>query len=431
MQNSTKPPQSRLLERPLAERSLAGVAASIANYTNIAVGFVRAAFVISIFFGGIGLGAYAAGWILIRAEGDDESLVEKWLGNAKSLSSWIGLGLLAIALIIVMGSIGAFSGTAMLAIGLVVLGVLAFRGSFDDGMLNFNRPRPPPPAAGAVDVLAPDAPNVADDDADAHDDVADDAHDDDDADGVAEGGSDIEAAREEFDAEIPVPVGGEPLVPTEPPSHVVTVPPRPPRRRSRLGRFTLAALLISVGSMAVADTGGVIDFSPGAYFAVALIMVGAGLAIGTVYGRAYSLVFIGLLLVAMLQVTSWFDLRLGGGFGDPTYRVESVVELESDYRLLAGQLRLDFSRLDPVGTVSTEVSLGAGEMLVELPSDVNLIIDMRVVVGELTTPDGTYNGTDLRRVFEHHPEGAVGTINIDAEVGFGQLHIDLDTPLGG
>ena len=57
----------------------------------------------------------------------------------------------------------------------------------------------------------------------------------------------------------------------------------------------------------------------------------------------------------------------------------------------------------------------------------NVIVDMRVVAGEINAPNGDFNGTDLTRVFEHHPEGAEGTLIIDAEVGFGQLNLDLES----
>ena len=110
MEQNTQTQTSNKLERPLEGRSIAGVAASLAHYFNIPVGYIRVALVISAIFGGVGIAAYIAGWVLIQEEGEDESLIEKWLANAKSPSSWIGLGLVAIAIIILVGSIDAFSG---------------------------------------------------------------------------------------------------------------------------------------------------------------------------------------------------------------------------------------------------------------------------------------------------------------------------------
>ena len=128
MTNDTRPVR---LERPVDDRSIAGVAAALSRYFNIPVGLVRVGFVIAAFFGGLGLAAYAVGWVLIREEGDDESLLEQWLGNISSPSSWIGLILIGIAVVALASSFGGLSGTAVFALALIVLGVLMYRGTFE------------------------------------------------------------------------------------------------------------------------------------------------------------------------------------------------------------------------------------------------------------------------------------------------------------
>ncbi len=388
------------LERPVDDRSIAGVAAALSRYFNIPVGLVRVGFVIAAFFGGLGLAAYALGWVLIRDEGDDESLLEQWLGNISSPSSWIGLILIGIAVVALASSFGGLSGTAVFALALIVLGVLMYRGTFDDGV--------PSAATGSTTagVSVAEPPSSGEPAAESGEDT------------------DLEAARDELDEAVPVPDTGPP--PSPPPAiPMTTVPPRPKRPRSNVGRFTYAALLIVLGSMAVADTSGLIEFALSDYFAVALLLVGAGLLVAVLYGRAYSLIFVGLLLVVALQFTSWFDVELGGGFGDPVFNVDSVEELESEYRLLAGELRVDLSDLAPVGDVATEISLGAGELTIEVPDDVNVIVDVRVVAGELNIPTGQVNGTDIDRRVELRPEGATGTLEVDASIGFGQLNVTV------
>jgi hypothetical protein len=156
------------------------------------------------------------------------------------------------------------------------------------------------------------------------------------------------------------------------------------------------------------------------------VVTGLGLAVGAVFGRAYFLVLVGLCLVATVQVASWVDIELGGEFGDPTFSPDSVAQLEDEYRLVAGQLNLDFGSLDPTDTVSTEVSLGAGELTIIVPDDMSVVIDTHIVAGEYTAPDGThYSGTDLSWTYTQNPDGADGTLLIDASVGFGQLNVRL------
>lgn len=48
---------------------LGGVAAAIANQSGIDVSLVRLGFVVSLFFGGLGVLAYLAAWLLIPEEG--------------------------------------------------------------------------------------------------------------------------------------------------------------------------------------------------------------------------------------------------------------------------------------------------------------------------------------------------------------------------
>lgn len=55
---------------------IAGVAAAIAERTGVDVALVRLGFVVSLFFGGLGVVAYAAGWLLIPEEGQAKSTAE-------------------------------------------------------------------------------------------------------------------------------------------------------------------------------------------------------------------------------------------------------------------------------------------------------------------------------------------------------------------
>ena len=61
MEQSTHVQEEAGIERPKEGRSILGVSAAITNYFNIPVGLIRAGFVRSVFFGGLGIAAYAAG----------------------------------------------------------------------------------------------------------------------------------------------------------------------------------------------------------------------------------------------------------------------------------------------------------------------------------------------------------------------------------
>jgi phage shock protein PspC (stress-responsive transcriptional regulator) len=56
---------------------LAGVASGLAGYAGIDVLIVRIAFVVLTFLGGAGIPLYLACWLLIPAEGCDQSIAAK------------------------------------------------------------------------------------------------------------------------------------------------------------------------------------------------------------------------------------------------------------------------------------------------------------------------------------------------------------------
>lgn len=77
----THQPSNRLT-RPRRGRIIAGVAAALAERTGVDVGLVRLGFVVSLFFGGLGVVAYVAGWLLIPEEGQQKSTAENMFGSS-------------------------------------------------------------------------------------------------------------------------------------------------------------------------------------------------------------------------------------------------------------------------------------------------------------------------------------------------------------
>src|SRR5206468_12595381 len=74
-------------------------------------------------------------------------------------------------------------------------------------------------------------------------------------------------------------------------------PPRAPRERSPLGWVTLGFALAASGIVAMLRESGALHLSLGQALAVPLTIIGAGLLVGTVVGRARWTVLLGLLLV--------------------------------------------------------------------------------------------------------------------------------------
>jgi phage shock protein PspC (stress-responsive transcriptional regulator) len=71
------------LSRSADDRMLAGVAGGIARYLNADVTLVRIAFAALTLMSGAGAVLYAAAWLLIPADGEDESVAAAWLASRR------------------------------------------------------------------------------------------------------------------------------------------------------------------------------------------------------------------------------------------------------------------------------------------------------------------------------------------------------------
>ncbi|MCP3974220.1 MAG: PspC domain-containing protein, partial [bacterium] len=161
-----------------------------------------------------------------------------------------------------------------------------------------------------------------------------------------------------------------------PPAYVyqrATRPPKPPRPRSYLGRLTVGAMFVTLGVMGALDALDVTSPTSRHYAAAAVLVIGAGLLVGTIIGRSRGLIFLGLLLLPVLAVAAITDFRIGTTFDSVDLRLSSVAEIDAAYQLEAGHLHLDLTEVDFSGqTVAVDLDLGVGELIVEVPRNVTV-----------------------------------------------------------
>ena len=129
MTDSTQTPngsQTRTrLERPQDGRVVAGVAAGLAQYTQVSTGLVRLAFIIATVFGGFGLLAYVVAWLIMPAKGEARPVVENWLEDLNTAGRATGALLIGVLAFVVIAALIP-GGTAMAA-ALLIIGVLVAR----------------------------------------------------------------------------------------------------------------------------------------------------------------------------------------------------------------------------------------------------------------------------------------------------------------
>lgn len=110
------------MERPAAGRVLAGVSAAIARPTGIPTWLARLAFVVTSLLGGLGVLLYAAGWLLIPSEGEEQTVAERWLGAVDTPSSRIGAVLIGLAAVVALTWLFPFG--VVVVVALLVAGLL-------------------------------------------------------------------------------------------------------------------------------------------------------------------------------------------------------------------------------------------------------------------------------------------------------------------
>lgn len=125
-------PSSRRLTRSSSDRVIAGVAGGLGRYFSIDPVVIRIAFIVGAFFGGAGLIAYGAAWLLVPS--DDGKARAGAAGVARRLGIAVGL-IVLVFVAMVAGFFGVSSGgETTVAIIVLVAGGLLVVGAFTGGM---------------------------------------------------------------------------------------------------------------------------------------------------------------------------------------------------------------------------------------------------------------------------------------------------------
>jgi phage shock protein C len=83
---TTDQPAARQLRRSADDRMLAGVAGGIARYLDVDVTLVRVVIAALALLNGIGLALYIVAWLLLPADGADQSLAAAWIAGRQDRS---------------------------------------------------------------------------------------------------------------------------------------------------------------------------------------------------------------------------------------------------------------------------------------------------------------------------------------------------------
>jgi hypothetical protein len=120
-----------------------------------------------------------------------------------------------------------------------------------------------------------------------------------------------------------------------------------------------------------------------------------------------------------------FGLPMGGGVGERTPHPQTAGDLAGGFELAAGQMRLDLRDVAfPAGTTRTKVDVGFGEATVIVPRGVEVVVDGRVVAGQVAAFGRTEDGLGVDTTQASGAGPRAPRLEIDARVGFGQLRVE-------
>jgi phage shock protein PspC (stress-responsive transcriptional regulator) len=367
------PGPRRLVRTP--DGKIAGVAAGIGHYVGVDPTVVRIAFILLAFVGGIGILLYGVGW-LVMPKGEISTLRDA----GTTVDSWT-IGALA-ALVVGVGLLFGWHGFDD---GFQVVAGLALIGG---GIWLLVRDRPP--REPSVPATTPPSPPPS---------------------APPEGADPVRSADETASTvETHGAEGAEPAAPS-----------------SRRGAITAGVVsLLSIGAALViaGSLSGWFDASASVVLAAALVVVGAGLVLASVVGRARWLFVVGIVLTCALLTAAAVEPLIDDGVGEKTVAPATLVQLQSRYEHGIGDFTVDLRNVALDGkTRRVEVELGIGSLTVLVPKARSLVVDAHVDAGKLLLPDGrTANGWDESLRYARGAAGK-GALVIDLEMGFGDAQV--------
>ncbi len=196
-------------------------------------------------------------------------------------------------------------------------------------------------------------------------------------------------------------------------------------RGLRLGTVGLAAVVLAVGVALLLQSAGAIHLTAEMGFGIVFVVLGLTLVIGAWFRGSSPLVWLGICLLPFAAAAALVPEPLTGGVGQVSYSPE-LSTLQPAYRLVAGQLTVDLSGID-VGNqhLSVTASDAFGQLVVFVPPGTTVDVLGKVGAGQLTLLGSTNSGVQIAdRLVAATGAEPSGSLDLKLSVGFGQITVE-------
>lgn len=354
------------LERP-THAPLAGVSLALARTTGTSHVLWRVLFVVLTVFGGLGIALYLVCWAGIPTEGQEHSLLSRLLHGPDRRVTGRQVVLLA-AVVLAIGAAMHDNGGAVVVLGLGALGYLWWRSRHGGDDLTAAVVSAPP---------LPEAPGAT----------------------PADGGAESVAVDR--------PAWQPPVAPARP--------------RSLLTGLTLSLASLVVGGLLLVGATDAHSVPAEVVLAAALGVVGLGLTLSAVWGRARGLVPVAVLLALALAGTVGVRPALDHGVGERHWVVTGASATR--FQLGIGDATLVLpAGTETAGRGTVRARVGLGHLEIVVPEGLAVVVDAHVQNGDIQGAGFDANGRDVDHRFVFGSRTA-DALHIDASVGAGQVEV--------
>jgi phage shock protein PspC (stress-responsive transcriptional regulator) len=203
-----------------------------------------------------------------------------------------------------------------------------------------------------------------------------------------------------------------------------TASPYPPSR-VRLGTLGLAAVILALGVALLLQSAGVVHLTAETGFGIVFVVLGLTMVVGARFGRAGGLLALAICLLPFAAAAVLVPEPLTGGVGNVSFAPQTVSTVQPAYHLIAGQMYVDLSELEPGSqSVSVTSTVAFGHLVVVVPADTTVDLTAKVGAGEEDLLGRIDSGVQISSQLDAATGPApAGTLQLNVSVGCGQLTV--------